>query len=89
MFATFSHKKLSDTLQDKWMISEGTKPEANNFRNWNLEEDGILITFEEYQVAPYVYGAQEVEIPYSVLKSYLSANAPIGTDVKEDNVKIG
>lgn len=75
--AKYANKKLVAKLDDKWMINEGTKPIEKNYQVWNLENDGVLLTFDEYQVAPYVYGAQEVEIPYSELKSILSPNAPI------------
>jgi len=77
VISKFANKKLTEKLEDKWMINEGTKPIEKNYQVWNLENDGILITFDEYQVAPYVYGAQEIEIPYSELKSILSAKSPI------------
>lgn len=75
--ATYSNKKLKEKLTDKWMIDSGTKPIERNFKNWNLESDGIVITFDEYQVAPYVDGTQEVRIPFSVLKNLISPEAPI------------
>ncbi len=76
-FSKYSSKMLGDKLQDKWMIKEGTAPLAKNYALWNLENDGILITFEEYQVAPYTYGKQEVTIPYSVLKKLLAPRAVV------------
>ncbi|HSW68942.1 MAG TPA: RsiV family protein [Gammaproteobacteria bacterium] len=69
MFSKYSSKELNAKLQDKWMIKEGTAPLAKNYQQWNLKDKGILITFEEYQVAPYFAGKQEVEIPYSKLKN--------------------
>lgn len=77
VIASDAKKKLTEKLTDKWMIDEGTKPVAKNFKNWNLENDGLLITFEEYQVAPYVYGAQEIQIPYADLKNIISPKAVI------------
>jgi hypothetical protein len=77
LISKYANQKLTQKLEDKWMINEGTKPVDKNYQIWNLENDGILITFDEYQVAPYVYGAQEVEIPYSELKAVLSPKAPI------------
>jgi len=72
------------------MVTQGTKPESKNFKNWNLQADSILITFDEYQVAPYVYGTQEVEIPYSVLEKILSAKSPIADCAKDSkNCQIG
>lgn len=80
--ASYCNKKLNSSLTDKWMITEGTKPLPKNFINWNMESDGILITFDEYQVAPYVNGPQEVEIPFSALKSNLAENTPIVPCIK-------
>ncbi|MHB1949686.1 MAG: RsiV family protein [Gammaproteobacteria bacterium] len=85
VIANIATKKLNEKLTDKWMIAEGTKPLAKNFKNWNLENDGILITFDEYQVAPYVNGAQEVEISYADLKNILSPQSVIYTCVKNPN----
>lgn len=75
--ADYSRKKLENKLADQWMIGEGTKPIAKNFQNWNLEGDDVLITFAEYQVAPYASGLQEVTIPYQDLKKILSTKGLI------------
>lgn len=48
-------------------INEGTVPIAKNFQHWNVTPKGLLITFPPYQVAAYVYGPQEVLIPYQAL----------------------
>lgn len=84
LFAAYASKTLNQKLkQDNWMVQQGTKADVKNFKNWNLQADSILITFDEYQVAPYVYGAQEVEVPYSELKRVLSAKAPIADCAKD------
>lgn len=77
VLAKYSSQELNKKLQDKWMIKDGTAPLPKNYQLWNLKKEGILITFEEYQVAPYVNGAQEVEIPYSTFKNLIAHNAPI------------
>lgn len=79
-----ANKTLNEKLQDKWMINEGTAPTDKNYQLWNLEANDILITFDEYQVAPYVDGSQEVEIPYSELTSLLKAKSPLLACVKDD-----
>lgn len=43
---------------------KGFAPDANNFTHFALTDTGLIIFFREYQVAPYVAGALEVEIPY-------------------------
>ncbi len=77
VFAKYASQKLNAQLKDTWMIKEGTAPIAKNYQLWNLQGDSILITFDEYQVAPYVYGPQEVEIPYSQLKNIIAPKSPI------------
>lgn len=80
-------KMLSDSLTNKLLkndesgnanlirqqIITGTAAIDSNFQIWNLTEKGILWTFPPYQVAAYVYGPQEVEIPYDKLKPYVIA----------------
>jgi hypothetical protein len=77
LIAQLSRKQLQGKLSDKWMIDEGTKADPKNYQNWNIQNDTLLITFDEYQVAPYVNGPQEVEIPYSELKKVLKSDAVI------------
>ena len=52
VFSAYSRKYLNDTYEvpnDDWFI-EGTAPRLRNFGNWNVVPDGILISFEDYQV---------------------------------------
>lgn len=50
------------------MLESGTRPTLKNFKNFAFSEDGIILFFENYQVAPYFYGSFQVKIPYSGLK---------------------
>lgn len=49
------------------MLIEGTKPNIENFRNFAFSKDGLIIFFEQYQVAPYSEGSFRVVIPYDKL----------------------
>lgn len=61
-------KRFNDTSSNiKKMIDEGTKPNIDNFKNFAFSNDGLIIFFEQYQVAPYSFGNFEVVIPYSKL----------------------
>ena len=86
-----SSKQLKNIVgtKDQWMITEGTKPTYKNFKNWNIEKDSLLITFDEYQVAPYYYGPQEIEISYQELLQLLSKDAEVIASLKDEKVKIG
>lgn len=44
---------------------DGIKPVADNYKIWNITPHGLLITFPPYQVAAYVFGPQDVLIPYA------------------------
>jgi hypothetical protein len=59
-------------------FADGAKPTAENYRNWNITPDGILITFDEYQVAPYAAGPQSVTVPYSELRGLIDPQGPLG-----------
>src|SRR3990167_2412952 len=63
------------TKMEATWITEGTQPTPKNYQVWNIEDDGLLITFNEYQVASYGAGPQVVEIPYSVLKKILASDS--------------
>ncbi len=77
VLSTIARNSLSKHLANKNMVEEGTLPTLNNFKNWNLKPDGLLITFDEYQVAPYVNGAQTVLIPYPDLKAIVEPDSVI------------
>ena len=59
-------------------FSEGAQPTAENYRNWNITPDGLMITFDEYQVAPYAAGPQKVIVPYSALQALINPEGPLG-----------
>lgn len=61
---------FSDTLND------GAGPQLENYMNWNIQEDGLRITFDVYQVAPYAAGPITVLIPYAALQDILQPDGP-------------
>ena len=68
---------LSRHLSNQAMLTIGIAPQAENFKNWNIKPNGILFTFDEYQVAPYAEGMQTVLVPYAILKPLMSADSPL------------
>ncbi|MBI3173375.1 MAG: DUF3298 domain-containing protein [Chloroflexi bacterium] len=56
----------------------GADPTPENYKSWNITADGLLITFDEYQVAAYAAGPQTVTIPYSALKDIIDPNGLLG-----------
>ena len=61
---------------------QGADPKPENYKNWNITADGLLITFDEYQVAAYAAGPQVMTVPYSELKSLIDPKGPLGSFVK-------
>ena len=57
--------------------SNGAQPTPENYRNWNITPDGLVITFDEYQVAPYAAGPQQVVVPYSELQASINPQGPL------------
>ena len=58
-------------------FSSGANPLPENFNRWNISVDGLVITFDEYQVAPYAAGPQLVVIPFSELQGIENTNGPL------------
>ena len=51
----------------KEMLMDGTSPKTDNFKKIALTDEGIIIFFERYQIAPYYFGDYNILIPYSKL----------------------
>lgn len=47
------------------MLKDGTRPLESNFKNILFSQDGLILYFERYQIAPYYYGDYNLLIPYS------------------------
>ncbi len=54
------------------IFQTGADPLAENYRNWNISNEGLIITFDPYQVAPYAAGAQTIVIPFAELQQLMS-----------------
>jgi hypothetical protein len=63
-------------------FTQGADPTADNYKDWNITPDGLMITFNEYQVAPYSAGPQTVTVSYGELKSLIDPKGPLGSFVK-------
>jgi hypothetical protein len=58
-------------------FTQGADPTVENYRNWNITNDGLVITFNTYQVAPGAAGPQTVIVPYDQLKSLIAPQGPL------------
>ena len=57
--------------------TSGADPTFENYRNWNITLQGLMITFDTYQVAPGAAGPQIIHIPYDQLKSIMDSRGPL------------
>jgi Protein of unknown function (DUF3298)/Deacetylase PdaC len=55
-------------------IDLGTTASSANFGGWQLEPNGLRITFGEYQVGPFSIGMPSIVIPWSSLRGVLVRN---------------
>lgn len=60
---------------DEAWVKSGAGPELENFRRFNLNDHGVLITFDEYQIDCYAAGQSEVLVPFLVLGDSLAERA--------------
>lgn len=67
---------------DESIVTEGTKPTKENFSHILPIKDGLVIYFDEYQVAPYAAGSQQVVIPYTKLKDIINPDGILGMYIK-------
>lgn len=65
------NKAFQDTYFEniERMFLEGTEPKKENFQNFAFTSEGLLLLFENYQIAPYSYGSFRITIPYASLFS--------------------
>ena len=63
-------------------FKQGADPTPDNYQEWTISSDGLVIIFNEYQVAPYVSGPQTVTVPYSELKSLVDPKGPLAGFIK-------
>jgi hypothetical protein len=65
------------TKQSRLEWDSGAAPNEANFRSWNITPDGLLFSFDPYQVTSYAMGPQSVVIPYQAMKEILNPTGPL------------
>ncbi len=63
-------------LGEEAFFAEGVAPKAENFQDWTMAPEGLIVNFDVYQVAPYAVGPREVILPWAALKPHLRADGP-------------
>jgi hypothetical protein len=75
-----ANKDIADI--DTSSSNSGFDPTESNFSKLLPTTKGLAIYFDEYQIAPYVYGPQEVVIPYEKLRDVIDKNGVLGEMIK-------
>ena len=63
--------QLGEITDPEW-IANGTAPTPENYQNWVLTPESLVVIFPAYQVAAYAAGPQQVTIPLSTLSDVLA-----------------
>ena len=75
-FSSYSRKHLMDHYAnlDEPGVKRGTEPNVSSFTNWNIVPDGVLLSFEDYQVGPHSFGQPEFVVPFSAMRDTIQQN---------------
>jgi hypothetical protein len=76
LISNYCSNQIRNELGDAFS-PEGAAPTLENYKNWTVTIDGILITFEQYQVGPGAAGNPAVEVPYDELNSVIQPDGPL------------
>lgn len=63
-------------------FTSGADPTDENYRNWNITPEGLMITFDTYQVAPGAAGPQVIVMPYDQLSALTDPQGPLGSLIR-------
>jgi hypothetical protein len=69
----YAYRALRPGLDEYWndgTFTEGLAPKAENFKNFVLTPDGLVLVFPQYQVAPYAAGIQTCLVPLASLVKF-------------------
>jgi hypothetical protein len=77
VIASFCTAELSKQPGFTDPFQEGAKPTPENYRNWNITSEGLLIAFGAYQVMPGASGPITILVPYRELQAVLDPQGPL------------
>ena len=73
-----SYGLLMERLGSEMIWDEGLLPTGENFRNMLVTQPGLLIIFDQYQVAAGVAGTPTVIIPWLEIAAIINPQSRIG-----------
>jgi hypothetical protein len=81
-FDTKNKSSSQDDVRIDTSSNDGLTPTIANFSKMLPTEKGLMVYFDEYQIAPYVAGPQEALIPYTALTSVINKDGVLGEYAK-------
>jgi len=63
--------KKDGGIVDTDLVAAGTAPKAENYQNFLLDRNSLILIFDPYQVAPGAAGTRVVNLPFSKLRGIL------------------
>jgi len=60
------------------LFEEGASPTLENYKYWNIDHDGLLMTFDLYQVTSYPAAPVHVPVWYVYLSDVTDPDGPLG-----------
>lgn len=79
--AEYANQILGKKLRG-YTPANSMSPSDNQFANWNINLNGIRITFDPDTIAPASYGSQTILIPYTKFKDLINPESAFGQCLK-------
>lgn len=77
IISDYCTQQLTEQHKDVFIFPEGALPTEENYQTWTMRYDGLLVTFNPYQVTPYAAGRIDVLVPYYLLKPIFADDSPL------------
>ncbi len=94
-FAKLNDREVYTNLFDEKWITEGTAPTTDNFQNFTLTEEYLVLRFKEYQVGPQAVGKISIPVLYTEIvdildedfrkRMYIDEQPQVVNDTQETN----
>lgn len=74
----YANKELARDEHGKWASNRNDDIPQEQLNNWNINLNGLRITFDEASVAPAELGSQTILIPYKKLSAFINKDSALG-----------
>jgi hypothetical protein len=71
VIAEYCEAELKHKYGDQLFDNDRAAAKPENYQNWNIGPEGLIISFNDYQVGPHAMGRPVIVVPYSALSKVL------------------